>query len=235
MQATLFVGVMDESQSFKIFALDRRGNQTKAYIEAQLLGDSLIGTYYFRGREILLHFAEIDKNNPPEFIDGTNTKHDAVRGSRFSRFLNEFSELRLPQNIKYNSASPRLKQFTQLLDKKIQRIGASVPEFALNERQKFLCEVRSGGKIIISDKVVGLLIHVLFDYGFDGKSYESYVYIFDRNGNFIQAFIVYEMNTRFGTAMISTSLSTNKTFIVKDLSEQIKFRIRDDGGLNFRE
>ncbi len=171
-------------------------------------------------------FEEIDMDNPPPFEEMGADKKTA-----FEKLSLEFMPINLPIEIRYKE-KVTIKDPNFFIDKTIHRIGSYQEPFTLLQRIRYMEKLMYGGKIQFENDVTGLLVHAFFHSRFDGDLYASYLYIFDKNENFVKAFTVFEAN-RLDHPIIVTKLSGSEIFAIYDLREVYKFELSSEGTIMF--
>lgn len=226
-QITHMEGTLYGNGNFSLYELNSFGNRSGAFVKGQIEGNTMSGRYVKRGREVMFEFYEIDLTDPPEFRDGT-----AMQGLNniqlFRDVSSEFSQLELPTPIIYDEDAPRLENAGIFMDKPIIRFGSSQTPILLVERVNIIERMTKQGKFEFPNGNTGFVIQAYFDAGYDGLMYECYTFVFDPNGEFLTAFVVYSAQT-LGRPILSTRLSVSLIFTIKDLGQKFNFKIDEFG------
>ena len=100
---------------------------------------------------------------------------------------------------------------------------------------KYIQKHAYGKKVKFEEGCTGLIVHAYY-YSYEGALFNTYMYVYDEYGDFVQAFVVYEA-VKQGEPNISTKFSASQIFSITDYSqgvdEPIKFKIDKDGDFDF--
>ncbi len=225
-------GYINKEKVFRLFELDADGNRTGVSLKGTIDGGKMLASYSNRGDMFDFNFFEVDTNNPDSTLRHVKRKNDA-----FAELELYFKTLPAKNVVlKYNDLAYAIKVGSSpFLDFIINKVGSYAAPFNIRERMKYIQKHAYGKKVKFEEGCTGLIVHAYY-YSYEGALFNTYMYIYDEYGDFVQAFVVYEA-VKQGEPNISTKFSSSQIFSITDYSqgvdEPIKFKIDKDGELDF--
>ncbi len=219
-------GYTDSLQArFHIHVLDEFGDSSGVSIDGVFEQNSMKATYISVDKSFEFVFTEIDLSNPPPFQKDGHREFDA-----YNRLLNDFPPITLPVTLEYEPNGKVITDYTFFSDKEIYKFGVanSEPPITLLQRSNIMRKLMYGGRVDFNNGCKGLILHAYFDSALDGELYASYIFIFDNNDCFAQAFVIYEA-IKTSSPYIFTRLSKSQIFNITQYDEEFSFRLSERG------
>lgn len=229
---TQLEGYINKEKVFRLYELDADGNRTGTMIKGQIKDRQMVAAYSLSGDVTKFVFPEV-------YADGSSDS--LVQKKRYNE---AFAELELEfktlpaKNIelKYNDfTSPIRVGDSPFLDLEISKVSSYAAPFTIRQRLRYIQKHSYGGKVKFEEGCTGLVVHAYY-YSQEGALFNTYMFIYDEFGDFVQAFVLYEAMKK-NSPYITTKFSVSQIFAITDFSvdsgEPIKFRIDNKGQFKF--
>jgi len=230
-----FEGYINKENNFKLYQLDNDSNRTGVSIKGSIANGKMQGNYSDKETVYDFELQEVDVNSQSGEIKVVKRINEA------------FADLELyfktapnaNMNIKYDDFAPAIKvSDSPFLDKAITKVGSYDAPFTIQERMRYIEKHSYGSKIKFEEGCTGLIVHAYY-FSQDGPLFNTYIFIYNEFGDFVQAFVLYESMKKDGDANISTKFSMSQIFVITDYSQgidnPIKFKIDKDGNFDLMD
>ncbi len=230
-QAFNFEGYINKENVFKLYQLDNDSNRTGVSIKGTIHNGRMQASYFDKAENFDFEFLEVDTDNPDGILKHTRRKNDD-----FVELEKNFKAL--PNaNIVINYddySSPILVGESPFLDKTITKVSSYSAPFTINERLQYLQKHAYGKKILFDEGAIGLMVYAYY-YSIDGSLFNTYLFIYNEYGDFVQAIILFESSNLKNKPNIQTKFSMSQIFSLTDFSlgadNPVNFKINKDGNL----
>lgn len=232
-QTSNLEGYINKEKTFRLFELDAEGNRTGVSMKGTIDGGKMLASYSNRGKTFNFNFLEVAARNPDGSLQHVKRKNDA-----FAEL--ELNFRTLPEKnvvLQYDDLANTVKiGDSPFLDFTITKVGSYAASFSIRERMQYLQKHSYGRKIKFEDGCTGLVVHAYY-YSYEGALFNTYLFVYDEYGDYIQSFVLYEAIKQKGNPNILTRFSASQIFSIIDYSQgvdaPIKFRIDENGDFDF--
>ncbi len=234
-QIQTFEGYINKENNFKLYQLDNDSNRTGVNIKGFIVNGKMQGNYSDNDSIYDFELVEVD----------VNAENGEVK--QVKRMNEAFADLQLyfktaptsNMNIKYDDFAPTVKvSDSPFLDKAITKVSSYDAPFTIQERMRYIQKHAYGSKIKFEEGCTGLMVHAYY-FSQDGPLFNTYMFVYNEYGDFVQAFVLYESMSKEGEANITTKFSTSQIFVITDYSQgvdnPIKFKIDKEGNFDFMD
>lgn len=226
-----FEGKLDTGQYFLVFELDEYGLRKNIIIKGQMLDTVLKGSYITGRDQKEFLFVEIDISKPPPF---KSEKKDTASVS-FADYVYSFQDRYLPDTMGFKKEGKQIVDLIGFMDKPVRKVATDEAPVFLIDRANAIKNITAGGKVVFDGDIVGLLIQTYCNVWVDGPLFSTYMYLYNQQGEFVDAFVVYESADLIDIRVTAT-LSRSKIFLITyNAMEETEFSVDTDGTIKFRE
>jgi len=225
-------GYINKENVFKLYELDADGNRTGAIIKGTIKDRQMLADFSDKETAFNFEFAEVYYAGADStLIHKKRLNEDFVELSLNFKTISDKNQV-----LKYDDfASAIVIGTSPFLEKEIKKVSSDEAPFTIQERIRYIQKHSYGVKVKFDEGCTGLIVHAYY-YSQEGPLFNTYMFIYDEFGDFVQAFVLYEAN-QMGNPNIETKFSSSQIFSILDfangLDNPIVFRIDKSGNFEF--